>query len=466
MIMEEIDSYYKKGITMAKSKVVFFCKECGYESSKWMGQCPGCKTWDTFVEEVVTKKGNSASSKITTKAEPEYLSKVTTIEDERIKTGIGEFDRVLGGGIVIGSLVLVGGDPGIGKSTLLLQMCRELAAKNHKLLYISGEESLKQIKMRAERLGSFLGDILLLSETNLDAIEETIKSIKPEVVIIDSIQTMYKEEVGAAPGSVSQVRETTNTLMHIAKGLGISIFIVGHVTKEGVVAGPRVLEHMVDTVLYFEGESKQSYRILRGVKNRFGSTNEIGVFEMRDVGLLEVTNPSEFMLQGKPEDEPGSVVVVSVEGTRPILVEVQALVCQTNFNMPRRTSAGTDYNRVNLLMAVLEKRLGIGMAGMDAYINVAGGMKITEPALDLAIVIAILSSYKNKALDSKTICFGEIGLTGEVRSVNMAEQRVIEATKMGYNVCILPQTNKESITNPKIKLIGVRNIREIIQLFS
>ena len=451
---------------MAKSKIVFFCKECGYESSKWMGQCPGCKTWDTFVEEVVSKKGNSASSKIATKAEPEYLSKVTTIEDERIKTGIGEFDRVLGGGIVIGSLVLVGGDPGIGKSTLLLQMCKELAEKNHKLLYISGEESLKQIKMRAERLGTFLGDILLLSETNLDAIEETIKSIKPEVVIIDSIQTMYKEEVGAAPGSVSQVRETTNTLMHIAKGQGISIFIVGHVTKEGVVAGPRVLEHMVDTVLYFEGESKQSYRILRGVKNRFGSTNEIGVFEMRDVGLLEVTNPSEFMLQGKPEDEPGSVVVVSVEGTRPILVEVQALVCQTNFNMPRRTAAGTDYNRVNLLMAVLEKRLGIGMAGMDAYINVAGGMKITEPALDLAIVIAILSSYKNKSLDSKTICFGEIGLTGEVRSVNMAEQRVMEATKMGYNVCILPQTNKESILNAKIKLIGVRNIREIIQLFS
>ncbi len=451
---------------MAKSKIVFFCKECGYESSKWMGQCPGCKTWDTFVEEVVTKKSNSVSSKLSIKSEPEYLSNVTTQEDERIITGIGEFDRVLGGGIVIGSLVLVGGDPGIGKSTLLLQMCKELAAKKHKLLYISGEESLKQIKMRAERLGTFAGDLLLLSETNLDTIEETIKSIKPEIVIIDSIQTMYKEDIGAAPGSVSQVRETTNILMHIAKGQGISIFIVGHVTKEGVVAGPRVLEHMVDTVLYFEGESKQSYRILRGVKNRFGSTNEIGVFEMRDTGLNEVTNPSEFMLQGKPEDEPGSVVVVSVEGTRPILVEVQALVCQTNFNMPRRTAAGTDYNRVNLLMAVLEKRLGIGMAGMDAYINVAGGMKITEPALDLAIVIAILSSYKNKALDSKTICFGEIGLTGEVRSVNMAEQRVIEATKMGYNVCILPQTNKESIINPKIKLIGVRNIREIIQLFS
>lgn len=451
---------------MAKSKIVFFCKECGYESSKWMGQCPGCKTWDTFVEEVVTKKSNSVSSKLSIKSEPEYLSNVTTQEDERIITGIGEFDRVLGGGIVIGSLVLVGGDPGIGKSTLLLQMCKELAAKKHKLLYISGEESLKQIKMRAERLGTFAGDLLLLSETNLDTIEETIKSIKPEIVIIDSIQTMYKEDIGAAPGSVSQVRETTSILMHIAKGQGISIFIVGHVTKEGVVAGPRVLEHMVDTVLYFEGESKQSYRILRGVKNRFGSTNEIGVFEMRDTGLNEVTNPSEFMLQGKPEDEPGSVVVVSVEGTRPILVEVQALVCQTNFNMPRRTAAGTDYNRVNLLMAVLEKRLGIGMAGMDAYINVAGGMKITEPALDLAIVIAILSSYKNKALDSKTICFGEIGLTGEVRSVNMAEQRVIEATKMGYNVCILPQTNKESIINPKIKLIGVRNIREIIQLFS
>lgn len=450
---------------MAKSKTVFFCKECGYESSKWIGQCPGCKQWDTFVEEPVIKKSSSNNIRIKT-SEPELLSNVLTVDDQRIITGIGEFDRVLGGGIVIGSLVLVGGDPGIGKSTLLLQMCRELSAKKKKILYISGEESLKQIKMRAERLGDFQGELLLLSETNLDSIEETIRKLMPEIVIIDSIQTMFKEEIGAAPGSVSQVRETTGTLMHLAKGLGVSIFIVGHVTKEGVVAGPRVLEHMVDTVLYFEGESKASYRILRGVKNRFGSTNEIGVFEMRDKGLVEVSNPSEFMLQGKPEGEPGSVVVASLEGTRTILVEVQALVCQTNFNMPRRTAAGTDYNRVNLLMAVLEKRLGLQLSGMDAYINVAGGMKINEPALDLAIVLAILSSYKNRALDSKTIVFGEIGLTGEIRAVNMAEQRVMEAAKMGYEVCILPQVNKENIINSNIKLIGVRNIREVIQVMN
>lgn len=450
---------------MAKSKTVFFCKECGFEASKWMGQCPGCKQWDTFVEEPVVKKSSIHNANGIKTLEPELLSKVTTDEDHRIVTGIGELDRVLGGGIVVGSLVLVGGDPGIGKSTLLLQMCRDLAAKQNKILYISGEESLKQIKMRADRLGTFHGDLLLLSETNLDSIEDTIRKINPEIVIIDSIQTMYKEEIGAAPGSVSQVRETTGTLMHLAKGLGISIFIVGHVTKEGVVAGPRVLEHMVDTVLYFEGDSKASYRILRAVKNRFGSTNEIGVFEMRDKGLIEVNNPSEFMLQGKPEGEPGSVVTASVEGTRPILVEVQALVCQTNFNMPRRTAAGTDYNRVNLLMAVLEKRLGINMASMDAYINVAGGMKISEPSLDLAIVLAILSSYKNRALDSNTIVFGEIGLTGEIRAVNNAEQRVLEASKMGYNVCVLPKVNEENIKNSNIKLIGVKNIRDIINLF-
>lgn len=450
---------------MAKIKTVFFCKECGYEASKWMGQCPACKQWDTFTEEPVAKKGTKSRGGFKN-TEPELLSKVAAAEDQRILTGIQEFDRVLGGGIVTGSLVLVGGDPGIGKSTLLLQMCRELSDKKIRILYISGEESLKQIKMRADRLGSFGGDILLLSETNLDSIEDTVRKLMPQIVIIDSIQTMYKEEIGAAPGSVSQVRETTGILMHLGKDLGISIFIVGHVTKEGVVAGPRVLEHMVDTVLYFEGESKASYRILRAVKNRFGSTNEIGVFEMRDKGLAEVSNPSEFMLQGMPEGEPGSVVTASMEGTRPILVEVQALVCQTNFNMPRRTAAGTDYNRVNLLMAVLEKRLGIQMSGMDAYINVAGGMKINEPSLDLAIVMAILSSYKNRSLDSKTLCFGEIGLTGEVRAVNMAEQRVIEAGKMGFDAVLLPQINKQNINNSNIKLIGIRNIREIINLFA
>jgi DNA repair protein RadA/Sms len=388
---------------------------------------------------------------------------VSTDSDERILTSINELDRVLGGGIVIGSLVLVGGDPGIGKSTLLLQMCKVLAQSQYKVLYISGEESLKQIKMRAKRLDYEEGELLLLSETNLDLIEDTIRKLTPDVVIIDSIQTMFKEDIGSAPGSVSQVRETTNTLMQLGKGLGISIFIVGHVTKEGVVAGPRVLEHMVDTVLYFEGDNNAAYRILRAVKNRFGSTNEIGVFEMRSNGLIEVSNPSEYMLQGRPEGESGSIVTCAMEGTRSIMVEVQSLVCQTNFNMPRRTAAGTDYNRFNLLLAVIEKRLGYQLSGCDAYINVAGGIKINEPSLDLAIVLAILSSYKNKPLDSKTIAFGEIGLTGEVRSVNQAEQRVAEATKMGYEICILPQVNKEYIRTDKIKLIGIKTLRDLLQ---
>ncbi len=449
---------------MAKSKTVFFCKECGFESSKWVGQCPGCKAWNTFTEEPVVKK--SASSMAVTKglkrAEPESLSQVLTEDSERKLTGIEEFDRVLGGGIVKGSLVLVGGDPGIGKSTLLLQVCKQLVERDTKVLYISGEESLRQIKMRAERLGSFKGDLLLLAETNLDLITDTITRVMPQVMVVDSIQTMFREEITAAPGSVSQVRETTGALMHIAKGMGITVFIVGHVTKEGVVAGPRVLEHMVDTVLYFEGENTASYRILRAVKNRFGSTNEIGVFEMKNSGLSEVTNPSEYMLKGKPEDEPGSVIAASMEGTRTILVEVQALVCQTNFNMPRRTAAGTDYNRVNLLMAVIEKRLGIQLSFCDAYINVAGGMRINEPALDLAIVLAILSSYKNKALSSRTIAFGEVGLTGEVRAVNLAEQRVADAAKLGYEVCILPYVNKENLNVKGIQLVGIRNVKELI----
>ena len=451
---------------MAKSRTLYYCRECGYESPKWMGQCPGCKEWNTFSEEPVVKKTassgrNKAAAHI---QEPKSLSEVKTDEDERMPTGIREFDRVLGGGMVVGSLVLVGGDPGIGKSTLLLQMCRDMSAKQHKILYVSGEESLRQIKMRAERLGVFSDSLRLLSETNLESIENAIEAMKPGIVVIDSIQTMYREDIAASPGSVSQVRETTGTLLRIAKGMGITVFIVGHVTKEGVVAGPRVLEHMVDTVLYFEGENNAAYRILRSVKNRFGSTNEIGVFEMRGDGLREVPNPSEFMLQGKPEGEPGSVVAASLEGTRPILIEVQALICQTNFNMPRRTAAGTDYNRVNLLMAVLEKRAGIMLAGCDAYINVAGGMRVNEPALDLGIVLVILSSYRNRPVDSGTIVFGEVGLTGEVRAVNMAESRVAEAARMGYTACILPESSRENIRNPKLRLIGVRNVRELLRL--
>jgi DNA repair protein RadA/Sms len=447
---------------MAKAKNIFFCKECGYESAKWMGQCPACKEWNTFVEEPVHKKTASGGRIRGERVEPAKLSEVVTTQTARTHIGIGEFDRVLGGGIVEGSLVLVGGDPGIGKSTLLLQMCKELVEQKIRVLYISGEESLRQIKMRAERLGEFKGELLLISETNLDVVEQTIDQVMPEVVIIDSIQTMFKEDVGSAPGSVGQVRETTNTLMNIAKGKGISVFIIGHVTKEGMVAGPRVLEHMVDTVLYFEGDHNATYRILRAVKNRFGSTNEIGVFEMKNEGLVEVANPSEYMLEGMPEDEAGSVVTCAMEGTRPIMVEAQALVCQTSFNLPRRTAAGTDFNRVNLLMAVIEKRLGMRMGDCDAYINVAGGMKINEPALDLALVAVILSSYRNRALPSKVLVFGEVGLTGEVRAVNMAEQRVSEAAKMGFTTCIMPAVNCKNIKNDKIKMIGIRNVRELL----
>lgn len=456
---------------MAKAKQVFFCKECGYESSKWLGQCPGCRQWDTFVEEpaAAKKRGNRESTAkgglSSSGRKPELLSQVDTKENPRILTGIGELDRVLGGGIVIGGLVLVGGDPGIGKSTLLLQMCLRLASSQAKTLYISGEESLRQIKMRAERLGDFSGDLLLFSETDLDIIEEVIEREMPSVVIIDSIQTMFREDISSAPGSVSQVRETTATLLRISKSLGISIFIVGHVTKEGTVAGPRVLEHMVDTVLYFEGDNGAVYRILRAVKNRFGSTNEIGVFEMKGDGLWEVENPSEYMLQGKPENEAGSVISCSVEGTRPILIEVQALICRTSFNLPRRTAAGADYNRVNLLMAVVEKRLGISMGDCDAYINVAGGIRINEPALDLALVSAIISSYRNQPLNEKVIVFGEVGLTGEVRAVSQAQQRVSEAAKLGYEACILPRANADSLKkewNGRIKLAGITTIRELL----
>lgn len=455
----------------SKKKTFFFCKQCGYESSKWLGQCPGCHEWDSFVEEPVAKAvpGVSGTVSATKKdAVPTLLSNVTTDDENRISTKISEMDRVLGGGIVVGSLVLVGGDPGIGKSTLLLQMCRNLSDEGKKVLYVSGEESLRQIKMRAERLGTFSRDISILCETDLDIISNSITDMMPDVVIIDSIQTMYREDVGSAPGSVSQVREATSILMRIAKGLHITVFIVGHVTKEGVVAGPRVLEHMVDTVLYFEGDGGASFRFLRGVKNRFGSTNEIGVFEMRADGLREVLNPSEYMLQGKPENEAGSVVACSIEGTRPILVEVQALVCRTNFNMPRRTSAGTDYNRVNLLLAVMEKRIGLHLGDCDAYINVAGGMRINEPALDMGIVLAVLSSYKNIAIDSKTICFGEVGLVGEVRAVNQAEQRVLEAAKLGFDRCIMPKVNCESLSIDSsqlkgMKLVGVKSIYELLE---
>ena len=457
-------------VTMAKEKTVFFCKACGCESSKWVGQCPACHEWNTMVEAPANgKRGRTSLSggrrSVPMAAKPAKMNEIETQKECRRPTGMKELDRVLGGGIVPGSLILVGGDPGIGKSTLLLQMCRLVSAEGTKVLYVSGEESAKQIKLRAERIGKFTDDLYLFSETCIGTILQAVDEVKPEVLIVDSIQTVFEESVDAAPGSVSQVREITSILLQLAKSQNITIFIVGHVTKEGVVAGPRVLEHMVDTVLYFEGDRHAAYRILRGVKNRFGSTNEIGVFEMRQNGLMEVENPSEYMLSGKPEGASGSVVACSMEGTRPILVEVQALVCHSNFGIPRRTAAGTDFNRVNLLMAVLEKRLGLKLGDCDAYVNIAGGVKMNEPAIDLGIVLAIISSYRENPINEKTICFGEVGLSGEVRAVSMAEQRVTEAKKLGFDECILPQVSLDSMKDsgsvPKgIRLTGVRSVKD------
>ena len=451
---------------MAKAKsTAFFCQNCGYESAKWQGQCPACHEWNTFTEEPVAKiTGSAAVKKAASEIRPVRLSEIQTDESQRISSGMEELDRVLGGGIVAGSLMLVGGDPGIGKSTLLLQVCHNLTGTGHKVLYVSGEESVQQIKLRAKRIGDFKDDLMLLCETNLELVRSVIEKIRPEIVVIDSIQTMYHEAVSAAPGSVSQVREATNVLMQIAKGMGISIFLVGHVTKEGVVAGPRVLEHMVDTVLYFEGDRYASYRILRGVKNRFGSTNEIGVFEMRQSGLREVTNPSEYMLDGKPENASGSIVACSMEGSRPILIEIQALVCHTNLPMPRRTTAGTDFNRVNLLLAVLEKRAGMQMSACDVYVNIAGGIRMTEPAIDLGLILSLVSSYKDIAIDEKTIAFGEVGLSGEIRSVNMAQQRVQEAKKLGFETVLMPKVSMKALQKVEgIRIIGLETVRDAVQ---
>ena len=448
-----------------KTKTEFVCTECGGTTIKWQGQCPACHEWNTFTEEPVAKiTGSAAVKKAAAEIRPVRLSEIQTDESQRISSGMEELDRVLGGGIVAGSLMLVGGDPGIGKSTLLLQVCHNLTGTGHKVLYVSGEESVQQIKLRAKRIGDFKDDLMLLCETNLELVRSVIEKIRPEIVVIDSIQTMYHEAVSAAPGSVSQVREATNVLMQIAKGMGISIFLVGHVTKEGVVAGPRVLEHMVDTVLYFEGDRYASYRILRGVKNRFGSTNEIGVFEMRQSGLREVTNPSEYMLDGKPENASGSIVACSMEGSRPILIEIQALVCHTNLPMPRRTTAGTDFNRVNLLLAVLEKRAGMQMSACDVYVNIAGGIRMTEPAIDLGLILSLVSSYKDIAIDEKTIAFGEVGLSGEIRSVNMAQQRVQEAKKLGFETVLMPKVSMKALQKVEgIRIIGLETVRDAMQ---
>lgn len=452
-----------------KSASAFFCQECGYESAKWMGQCPGCKQWNTLVEELIAPKQQTKTAGKGTSAQqekPQTISSISMEMEDKIFTRIEELDRVLGGGIVPGQLVLVGGDPGIGKSTLLLQMCKQLSDQGRKVLYISGEESLRQIKLRAVRIGEFKDELTLLCETDLDRIEWVIQNEKPEIVIIDSIQTMYCERVSAAPGSVSQVRESTGVFLRLAKSYGISIFIVGHVTKEGTVAGPRVLEHMVDTVLYFEGDRQAAYRILRGVKNRFGSTNEIGVFEMVKEGLREVKNPSEYMLSGRPEGASGSVVACAMEGSRPMLIEIQALVCDSNFNIPRRQTTGTDFNRVNLLMAVLEKRLGLRLGQMDAYVNLAGGMRLLEPAIDLGIVMSLISSFKNQTIEETTIVFGEVGLSGEVRAVSMAGLRLMEAKKLGFKTCMMPYSNLAGLTGAEkegIEVIGVSNVAQAVE---
>ncbi|MDO4939699.1 MAG: DNA repair protein RadA [Lachnospiraceae bacterium] len=451
---------------MTKQKTtVFFCSECGFESAKWMGQCPACHAWNTMVEGPAAPviPGKISAGRGAVIAKPAYLKDVVIDDRDRYDSGMEEFNRVLGGGIVAGSLVLVGGDPGIGKSTILLQICRNLANSGRKVLYISGEESLKQIKLRADRIGEITGDLKFLCETDLDAIASLLISDKPDVAVVDSVQTMSVSEVSSAPGSVSQIRETTNTLLQVAKSNAIAIMLVGHVTKEGQVAGPRMLEHMVDTVLYFEGDRSESYRILRAVKNRFGSTNEIGVFEMRREGLAEVPNPSEYMLEGRPKGSSGAVVACSMEGTRPIMVEVQALVNKTAFGMPRRTAAGADYNRVNLLMAVLEKRCHLPMSGYDAYVNIAGGIKMTEPAIDLAIIIAIVSSYNDVPVDEHTVFFGEVGLSGEVRAVSMAENRVKEAAKLGFKTAVVPKSVLSRIGKIEgIDVVGVTTIGEVI----
>ncbi|MBR3307465.1 MAG: DNA repair protein RadA [Lachnospiraceae bacterium] len=451
---------------MVKTKTVFFCKECGFESAKWSGQCPSCRSWNTMTEaEVSASPKKERARAALTGSKPTSLKEISLDREDRISTGIGELDRVLGGGIVPGSMILVGGDPGIGKSTLLLQACRELSARGVSVLYISGEESLKQIRMRADRLGVFSGDLKLLCETDLTAIGDILRNEKPEAVVIDSIQTMYNEDVSGTPGSVSQVRESTAVLLQLSKSLGISVFIVGHVTKEGTVAGPRILEHMVDTVLYFEGDRHASYRILRGVKNRFGSTNEIGVFEMGEQGLSEVENPSEFLLSGRPQGASGTVTACTMEGTRPVLLEIQALVCQTSFGLPRRQASGADLNRINLLMAVLEKRLGLKLGQCDAYVNVAGGMRINEPAVDLAIAMAVVSSFLNIPVDEGIMAVGEIGLSGEVRSVSQVQQRISEAAKLGYSTCVLPKVNAEKAEKVKgIKLVAVESVRDAIAL--
>lgn len=443
-----------------KASTVFFCSECGYESSKWLGKCPACNAWNTFVEEKVVVNTGKANNRDIEKVKGEIvkLNDVEKKQTTRIATGVGELDRVLGGGFVNGSLVLLGGEPGIGKSTLILQICDNVKVDG-KILYVSGEESAEQIKIRADRLGIKNENLLFLAETDIDNVETALQTTGAKFVIIDSVQTMYSEEITSAPGSVSQVREITARIMKMCKQKEITTIIIGHVTKDGNIAGPRVLEHMVDTVLYLEGERYFSYRILRGVKNRFGSTNEIGMFEMQNEGLVEITNPSQLLISERDGNPPGSAIVVSIEGTRPLVLELQALSTPTVFGLPRRNASGIDYNRLTLLMAVLEKRAGINLGSQDVYINLVGGLKINEPALDLGIVLAAASSFKNIAIKEDVVVIGEVGLTGEIRSVNMIEKRIKEVEKMGYKTCIIPESNKKLLKeNFKLDIIGAKNI--------
>ncbi|AEF93080.1 DNA repair protein RadA [Desulfotomaculum nigrificans CO-1-SRB] len=444
-----------------RKKTIYTCQQCGHKTARWMGRCPGCGEWNCLVEEKPAPRGQISPG--ISGSGPVPVTDVLTIDEERYTTGLGELDRVLGGGVVPGSLVLVGGDPGIGKSTLLLQAAFSIAAQVGVVLYVSGEESARQIKMRARRLQALHPNLLLMAETDMSVVERCIQEINPVAVILDSIQTVFHPDVTSSPGSVAQVRECTGILMKVAKSTSIPIFVVGHVTKEGTLAGPRVLEHMVDTVLYFEGERHQSFRILRAVKNRFGSSHELGIFEMGNSGLAEVSNPSALFMAQRPAAVAGSAIVPSLEGTRPLLVEIQALVCPTGFGMPRRMTSGVDYNRVALIMAVLERRVGLKLANHDAYVSAVGGVKLDEPAVDLAIALAVASSFKEKPLASGLVVLGEVGLTGEIRAVSGMDKRLQEAAKLGFTRCIGPQREQQSTLLGIIDYTGIQSLAEALE---
>ena len=449
---------------LKKSKTSFFCQHCGYMSPKWLGKCPSCNGWNCFAEELVAQTESGSRAEMQFDGKPMPIEEIPAEEGQRTLTGIAEIDRVLGGGIVGGSAILIGGEPGIGKSTLMLQVMKNLAENGHRVLYVSGEESAQQIKLRSNRIGATTKDLLLLVEVALERILAQIKLVEPAIVVIDSIQTVYSSDLMSAPGSVGQVREASSRLILFSKKNGIPVFLVGHVTKDGSIAGPKVLEHMVDTVLYFEGDAGHAYRIIRSIKNRFGPTNEIGVFEMQENGLREVPNPSAFFLEQRPQNVPGSVVVPSLEGTRPILVEIQALVSATNLGMPRRTAIGVDHNRVSLLVAVLDKICGLHLGGSDIFINVAGGVRVEEPAVDLGVVAAMASSFLDRPVDFRTVILGEVGLTGEVRAVSQTEVRVKEAARLGFTRCIVPKTNAKQLTKiDKMEVCAISSLKELLE---